>query len=177
MSRPSEPAVESEEPTMSDEPRDLRAIVRQALTGRGAHVEVEPTFEGLGHIEAGELPDGADRTIYKILVHLVYWQDYCLAWLAGDKPETPEHAVESWPGDDRPAEEDEWLETLARFRDGLAKLDRHARTDDLLEVREGKTVLEVLQLLASHNSYHVGQVVSLRRGLGSWPPPGGGATW
>ncbi len=54
---------------------------------------------------------------------------------------------------------------------------RHAAQEDLLADRGGKSVLEILQLIATHNSYHVGQIVSLRRGLGSWPPPRGGLTW
>ena len=28
-----------------------------------------------------------------------------------------------------------------------------------------------------HNSYHIGQVVILRRALGIWPPRGGGDSW
>jgi hypothetical protein len=31
--------------------------------------------------------------------------------------------------------------------------------------------------IRSHNSYHLGQVVLLRRMRGVWPPPGGGLTW
>jgi uncharacterized damage-inducible protein DinB len=31
--------------------------------------------------------------------------------------------------------------------------------------------------IASHNSYHAGQVVFLRRMLGTWPPPSGGFSW
>jgi len=32
-------------------------------------------------------------------------------------------------------------------------------------------------MLANHNSYHLGQIVSLRRLIGAWLPPSGGATW
>ena len=42
------------------------------------------------------------------------------------------------------------------------------------EKANGYTALEVLAL---HNSYHLGQIVLLRRILGAWPPPSGGDTW
>jgi hypothetical protein len=35
----------------------------------------------------------------------------------------------------------------------------------------------MLQAIASHNSYHAGQVVALRQILAAWPPPSGGLTW
>jgi uncharacterized damage-inducible protein DinB len=38
-------------------------------------------------------------------------------------------------------------------------------------------VLAVLWQTAVHNSYHIGQVVILRRMLGAWPPLDGSDTW
>lgn len=38
-------------------------------------------------------------------------------------------------------------------------------------------LLKELPTLADHNTYHFGQIVSLRRQLGAWPPPSGGQTW
>ena len=35
----------------------------------------------------------------------------------------------------------------------------------------------MLHTIASHNSYHLGQIVLVRQLLGAWPPPGGGLTW
>jgi len=34
---------------------------------------------------------------------------------------------------------------------------------------EGQTILREALLLADHNSYHLGQLVDLRRALGAWP--------
>jgi len=28
-----------------------------------------------------------------------------------------------------------------------------------------------------HNSHHLGQIITMRRLLGLWPPPGGTITW
>ena len=64
-----------------------------------------------------------------------------------------------------------------RFLEGLAALESRADEMDLATPRGPKTVLEMLQLIASHNSYHMGQIALIRRSLGAWPPPGGGASW
>ena len=34
---------------------------------------------------------------------------------------------------------------------------------------DGQTILREALVLADHNSYHLGQLVDLRRALGSWP--------
>ena len=39
------------------------------------------------------------------------------------------------------------------------------------------SVEAVLWQTLVHNSYHVGQIILLRRLLKAWPPPGGGDTW
>jgi len=35
----------------------------------------------------------------------------------------------------------------------------------------------MLHTIATHNSYHAGQVALLRQLLRKWPPPSGGVTW
>jgi uncharacterized damage-inducible protein DinB len=35
---------------------------------------------------------------------------------------------------------------------------------------DGQTVLREAMLVADHNAYHVGQLVTVRRLLGCWPP-------
>lgn len=162
---------------MTDASELVTAIVRQALTGRGAHVETLGALDGLDWKLAGERPDGDSHSIFQIVNHLVYWQEFALQWLDGEKPATPEHAADSWPGAEAPASPEEWEATVERFREAHAEYERRCGGCDLYERLGPKTALEIIQLIASHNSYHAGQVAILRRMLGSWPPPAGGATW
>ena len=162
---------------MTETAQEVRDVVGQALTGRGAHVLIREGLDGLGWEQAGALPDGGAHTVFQIVNHLTYWQDFSLAWIDGDKPVTPEHAEESWPGDEAPKGEARWESSVAAFQAGLRALEKVARERDLLGSRGPKTVLEILQLIASHNSYHMGQIAWARQAMGAWPPPGGGATW
>ena len=43
--------------------------------------------------------------------------------------------------------------------------------------RQGRPYGVALTNFAGHGVYHLGQVVTLRQGLGLWPPPSGGDTW
>ena len=162
---------------MGENRESLGASLEQALSGKSAHALTAEVFDGLDWEQAGARPEGAPYSVFQLLNHLVYWQEFGLRWLDGEPPEVPEHAAESWPGEVAPAGQGEWEEAIERFKTGRAEYERRAGEADLFVQLGPKSALEVIQLVASHNSYHAGQVAVLRRMLGAWPPPGGGVTW
>jgi hypothetical protein len=155
----------------------LHRVVRHALSGEGAHVEVKEVFAGLDWKRAGVRPTGVVHSAFETLNHISFWQDWAVRWLDGKDPETPPHAAGSWPGSRAPASSAVWRRAVTRLGKGLRDLETHARKADLLTRVGAKTRLEMLHTIGSHNSYHAGQVVELRQMLGSWPPPSGGLTW
>ena len=157
-----------------------RQGLRRALSGEGSHVDVGGAFLGLDWRLAGRRPAGAPHSVFRLLGHMIYWQDVYLERLAGASVPSPEHDAIGWPGAEEPSSEDEWKDAVARFSAGLARAMRAAESNSLdlaLPNFGGRTRHETLHLIASHNSYHVGQVALLRRMLETWPPPGGGDSW
>jgi len=148
-----------------------------ALAGKGAHVETATIFDGLDWKVAGARPAGAPHSLFQLLNHMTYWQEWVVRWLDGKKPRPPKHARGGWPDGVGPSTRREWSQALRRFQSALRALDRHSRGEDLLSKRGKMTRLEMLHLIASHNSYHAGQVAFLRQLLAVWPPPSGGVTW
>ena len=106
------------------------------------------------HVEIGSVLGGMD------------WK------LAGVRP-----AGGCWPGKDRPASRREWERTTRRLEKAVGALRTRARDVDLWPRRGRWTPLEMLLVIGSHTSYHVGQITALRQSLGVWPPPSGGVTW
>jgi uncharacterized damage-inducible protein DinB len=155
----------------------LRKALRHALSGEGAHVGTHTVFSALDWKLAGIRPERAPHSVYEVLSHMVYWQDWAAKWLDGKDPPVPKHASGSWPRSAAPASKREWERSVRRFGDGLEDLVRRSRQANLLSTGRAKSGLEMLQTIASHNSYHAGQVVVLRQLLGAWPPPSGGLTW
>lgn len=139
---------------------------------------VEQVLEGLEWQLAAVRPEGMPHSIFQVVNHMVYWLDFSRQWLEGHKPPTPEHAAESWPGATSPEDAEEWSATVDRFQEGLAGFNQWVESGELFNDRgSGKTAVEIIQMIATHNSYHTGQIASLRRLVGDWPPPSGGATW
>jgi len=162
---------------LTNERKILAKALGNALLGTGAHVETKTVFAALDWKIAGMRPDGAPHTVYQVLNHMLYWQEWVVKWLDGEKPPLPKHAAGSWPGDIAPASREEWGRAVKRFGRGVDQLTRRSRQADLFAKGRSKSPLEMLLTIASHNSYHAGQVVFLRQELGAWPPPSGGLTW
>ncbi len=155
----------------------LKRVIAGALSGKGAHVEVMKAVEGLDWKIAGERPEGAPHSIFQLLNHIVFWHEWAVKWLDGEKPAIPKHASGSWPGGERPANAGEWEQAVQRLNTALDALSDRGMKADLLEKRGGKSRMEMLQTISSHGSYHIGQLVAVRQMLGAWPPSSGGVTW
>jgi hypothetical protein len=149
----------------------------RALSGEGAHVENLNVLAGLEWKLAGARPDGAPHSIFQLVNHIIYWLEWAVRWLDGKKPRAPKHAAGSWPGKVSPSNRREWEQSIRRLRDVLAALECHSGEIDLFSKKGKWTPLGMLHVIASHTSYHVGQIAFLRQLLGAWPPPSGGVTW
>lgn len=162
---------------MSSNTKSLHTAVADALAGKAAHAATRSLFDGLNWKAAGKRARGAPHSVFQLLWHMSYWQDWVLKWLDGGNPPMPRHASASWPAKPAPASAKAWRQAVRDFRKGLDGLARRSRKKDLLAKRGKRTGLGMLHAIASHNSYHAGQVALVRQLLGAWPPPSGGVTW
>lgn len=152
------------------------------LRGLGAHVDPRACVDDLSWELAGRRVIHHPHTIWQLLGHLIYWMDHELRCIEGPEVPLPAHADESWPKADGPADEVAWQHEVALLRTSLDQLATlaNAQASTLARIvhpRKGVTVETVLWMLVAHNSYHTGQIVTLRHAMGAWPPPGGGGTW
>jgi uncharacterized damage-inducible protein DinB len=160
----------------------------ELLHGRGAHVSPLACVEDLSAGLAGRTVSGFPHSIWQILGHMNYWMEYEFNRINGQRAPYPTSAGDSWPVEAKPADETEWRGEVWRFRERLEAMARLAESDAEVLTRpveittpehaqQSNSVEAVLWQTLAHNSYHVGQIVLLRRLLNAWPPPGGGDTW
>lgn len=149
-------------------------VVRWLLTGKNTHANPTSALKGLAWETAGRIPEGGRHSVFQIVNHMIYWQDIYLRRVAGWEAPSPKAPSDGWPGDQAPKDEAEWLETIKRFSTGVREARHLAEGEDFDTARlsfYGMTVEEGLGLLAVHNSYHTGQIVTIRQMLGAWPEP------
>jgi len=160
----------------------------ELLYGKGAHVSPLASVEDLAAELAGTSVSGFPYSIWQILGHLNFWIEYDLERIGGHAAPYPARAADSWPREAKPGEETEWRAEVLRFAKNLRAMERLAKSDVEVLTRpaeittpalagQSNSVEALLWQTIAHNSYHVGQIVLLRRFLKAWPPPAGGDTW
>ncbi|HET7294677.1 MAG TPA: DUF664 domain-containing protein [Vicinamibacteria bacterium] len=163
------------------------SVLVELMRGKGAFTDALACVAGLSSSAAGERA-GAPYSVHELVFHMNYWMEYELQRIAGGSPPYPEHASASWPPATAPASQDEWRAIEARFGALLESLTELARdpstrdravrvTSHASHANQGATVVDVLWQTLVHNAYHLGQVATVRRMIGAWPPAGGGDTW
>jgi hypothetical protein len=152
----------------------LRAQLASALDWADAHAPFEGVTEEFPPNLRGVVPDGLPYSAWQLVEHMRRTQADILAFCVRPDYEELAWPADYWP-DPEPASDSAWDDCLEKFRQDRAALQRLARDPsiDLFEkvpAGTGQTYLRELLLVADHNSYHLGQLVILRRLLHSWNP-------
>lgn len=163
------------------------SVLVELIRGKGAFTDAIACVSGLDASQSGKRA-GAPYSAFELVFHMNYWMHYELERIDGHSPVYPEHAAESWPGRAEPEGSAAWQAAVARFSALLERMTSLARDPQALErpvevtmiasyANQGGSVRDVIWQTLVHNAYHVGQVASVRRMIGAWPPAGGGDTW
>lgn len=151
----------------------LRDHVIYLLRGGGAHLSFDEALAGLPRKSRGAKPSNIPHTPWRLLEHLrlAQWDilDFCI------NPQYQERSFpdDYWPRSDAPPDDAAWEDSIKRFHADLARIEKLvADPESDLFARipwgDGQTLLREALLVADHNAYHVGELVTLRRALGAW---------
>jgi hypothetical protein len=152
----------------------LREQLVASLSGKGAHAPFEKVVQGFPVELAGQRVAGLPHTAWQLLHHLWIAQWDILEFIRAPSHESPPWPEGYWPREPAPAKATDWPDTVKKFRADLAAVIGLVRdtNNDLFSPfphGDGQTLLREALLVIDHNSYHLGQLVDVRRGLNAWP--------
>jgi uncharacterized damage-inducible protein DinB len=156
---------------MSD--RALRQQMAAVLRWEDAHASVDRVVESVPQASWSAAAPGLPYTLWQLLEHIRLAQhdilDFC---------RNPGYAELRWPDDywppagatPSPDEVSASIAALREDREALAAMALDSRIDLFARIPHGtgQTYLRELLLVADHTSYHLGQMVAVRRALGIW---------
>ena len=153
---------------------DLREQLVYLLKGGGAHVHFMDALEGFPAGKYGVFASPLPHTGWQLLEHTRIAQWDILEFSRNAKHVSPDFPGGYWPKTPMPPSEAAWAASVNAFQrdlEAMVKLVQNSRTDLFAKIRhgDGQTILREALLVADHNSYHLGQLVDLRRALGAWP--------
>lgn len=127
-------------------------------------------FDNLTVVSSSAAQQAFPASIWQILHHLLAWQAHQLAQLRGTVVVEPFDEQRSWVSERVPPSEAALQAAVTEFQHQLVALQAHAQQLS----GEGPAVLAqalVLQAVALHLSFHLGEVVLIRRLQGTYPLP------
>ena len=152
----------------------LRKHLISLLECGDAHLDFDTAVADLPVELRGVKPQGLPHTPWRLLEHMRIAQWDILRFSIDPNHVSPEFPDGYWPEGDAPPDAAAWDHSVAAFRADLkAMMDlvSNPATDLFAPIRrrQGETILREALLVADHNAYHLGQLVTVRRLLGAWP--------
>jgi hypothetical protein len=159
--------------TTTDNTKLLRQQLVKLLKESEAHADFDAAVKDMPVALRGKRPKGAAHSPWEMLEHLRIAQWDILEFARNPKHKSPDFPSGYWPASPEPPDEKAWDKSAAKFladREALCELASDASTDLFAKIPhgDGQTILRQALLAADHNSYHVGELILLRRILGAW---------
>jgi hypothetical protein len=139
----------------------------------GAHISFDDVVKDFPSADQGKKPAGAPHTPWQLLEHIRIAQADILEFSRNAKHKSPKWPEGYWPKSEAPPNDAAWDKSVSAFRhdlDEMKKLVVHA-TDEQLYAPilhgDGQTLLREALLVADHNSYHLGQLMFVKKMLES----------
>lgn len=152
-------------------PTTLREVLLSELksthTSEEWFVPANIAVKGLTPEQASWSDGKGNHSVGQLVHHLVYWNRQNLARLTGETPEKYNgNNDETFDQFDSA----KWNETVHQLDEVMNELEKWVETADEAKLRDSA---QVLTHISTHNAYHIGQIIYVRKEQGSWDPKNG----
>jgi hypothetical protein len=149
----------------------LRRRLISAMAGSESHIDFDSAVSDFPAVLAGEKPAGAPHSAWELVEHLRIAQRDILEFSrdAADYKEL-KWPDDYWPESSSPPDDEAWNKSIESFQADQRELetmvsDPHRDLFKPFTDGKGQTLAREALLLANHNSYHLGQLMFLKRML------------
>ena len=153
--------------------RQIRQQIAKALDWGEAHADFRAVVDDFPEDLRGDVPPGFPHSAWELLEHMriALWD--IVEFTKDARHKSPPWPDGYWPPFRTPPQEEAWQQSVRSFVDLVEEmrgliLDRHRPLLEPLPRGQGQTLMREALLVADHNSYHLGQLVQLRKALKAW---------
>lgn len=152
----------------------LRQQLAALLQGGQAHATLADAVAHFPADRIGEQPAGLPYSPWQLLDHMRITLRDLLEFATNPEYVELDWPADYWPKHAAPGDDESWSETVRAIQADLKSLEAlvHSPQSNLYATipwgTKGETLLREVLLAADHTSYHVGELVLLRRLMGIW---------
>jgi uncharacterized damage-inducible protein DinB len=148
----------------------LRQQLLVTMTGRESQIDFDSAVADFPPGLRAARPAGAPHSAWQLLEHMRLAQHDILDFSRNPNYKPMKWPDDYWPQADAPPHPSAWDASVQAFKDDARALDQlvNDTQHDLfapLPHGDGQTLLREALLVATHNSYHLGQLVFLKKML------------
>ena len=152
---------------------ELRTHLLELLKGGNAHATFDDVVKDFPADLVGKRPQGLPYSAWELLEHLRLAQEDILRFSQSADHHSPKWPEGYWPKSPAPENKKQWEDSVRAIRKDLKEFEEMVKdpAQDLYKKfpwADGQTLLREALLIADHNSYHLGQLLLVRRLLGAW---------
>lgn len=145
----------------------LLAELRSTHTNAEWFVPANVAVKGLTAEQASWKDGKGNHSVGQLAYHLVFWNRQNLARLKGEKPEKfSGNNEETFDKFDSKT----WNETVQQLDEVMKELEKWVETAEEAKLKES---VQVFTHISTHNAYHIGQIIFVRKEQGAWDPKNG----
>ncbi|MCK5152561.1 MAG: DinB family protein, partial [Candidatus Thorarchaeota archaeon] len=153
-----------------------RTTLKQGLVAYHIHSEPQNVMKGLTTDNVTKRLTDGTHTIWELLNHLIFWQDISIEAIEEKEVDWSRAKTGNWPEPVESITQSELDKHVTKYLNGIEKLSTLADEVDLASGMPSwpkATKHWAIQMIAQHNSYHLGQIVTLRQMNSDWSPAEG----
>lgn len=151
---------------------ELRKLLVTAITGRESHIDFDSALKDFPPHLRGAKPNNASHSAWQLLEHMRLAQHDILEFSRDPNHKSPPWPEGYWPKTEAPPDAKAWEASVKAFKHDARELDKllqdpHEHLLKPFAHGEGQNLLREALLVATHNSYHLGQLMFLKKMLDS----------
>ena len=150
----------------------LREQLLKLLDFKEAHADFDAAVKDVPVAVRGKVPAGAAHSLWQILEHLRIAQNDIWDFSVNAGYVDKKWPDDYWPKSPEPPSAAAWDESIAAYRrDREAMMTMVKNQPDVFATiphGTGQTYLREVVLVSHHASYHIAEMITLRRLLGAW---------
>ena len=157
-----------------DHDKLLRDQLAKMLDWGEAHTGFASSVKNFPAHLRGSVPGGLPHSAWQLLEHIriALWD--IVEFSRGSKHHPLKWPDDYWPKAAAPPDGKAWeksVKAVEKHMEEMRKLVKNPKHDLFapLPHGDGQTLLREVLLAADHNSYHLGQLLLVRKALGAWP--------
>lgn len=155
---------------MKTEETTINELIK-LLEGGGAHATLKDAIADLPPNMRGAKPYNLPYSIWQLLEHIRIAQWDMLEFSRDANHQSPEWPDGYWPKETEPADERIWKNSVKEIEKQQEEFIELLKTQDIYKPiphGDGQSILREALQIADHTSYHISEIIIIRRLLNSW---------